>query len=117
MNEPSPDNSQTADPSRTTRYPPGDYKTCFYCMRPRPGGTAMLGGPAGQGGTPIPVCAAGVGCRDGRIYHGPPHGTSHWPADPCEVCPPERDNRIRDNRGRPALGGRGINQHHTGWTR
>lgn len=76
-------------------------RTCFFCRRVDPGGTDILGG---YGGTPIPACAAGTGCRDGRIYHGP-QGPPHWPGENCEVCArtgdPAPARRMRGNLGRP----------------
>jgi hypothetical protein len=80
----------------TDRLPNGP-PACWLCNRPHAGALTVLGGRVGRT-TKIPVCAAGEGCQDGRIYHGtlaPPH----FPDRPCERCGPTA--RTRNQRHRP----------------
>lgn len=73
-------------------------RSCYICRRPNAGSSMVLGANSAQGGTRVPRCAQGVGCRDGRIHHGPPQGGSHWPGEDCEVCARESaGRRIADN--------------------
>jgi hypothetical protein len=72
-------------------------RRCFFCRRPGATGDTILGG---NRGTKVPCCPAGQGCKDGRIYHGPPAFGVHWPDEPCDICP--RDAAARPRRGRPA---------------
>ncbi len=73
---------------------------CWLCQRQNPGSTSTLG----KDGCRVPVCAVGVGCRDGRIFHGP-QGAAHYPGQDCPICcrdsrpvvvPPRRNRRLRD---------------------
>jgi hypothetical protein len=72
---------------------PDSRPRCFFCGRPGATATAILGGPlpgrsgAGDsGGTRIACCPTGEGCKDGRIYHGPPTFAVHWPDAFCGIC-------------------------------
>ncbi len=71
---------------------------CFFCGRAGATGSTTLGGP---GGTKISRCGEGVGCRDGRIYHGPPAFRAHWPDEDCTECArsggPATGRRLRGN--------------------
>lgn len=59
---------------------------CFFCNRPGATADARLGDATIGGGTKVACCPEGQGCKDGRIYHGPPRFGSHWPDDPCDYC-------------------------------
>ncbi len=73
---------------------------CWFCMAENPRGSDTLGGRNGQGGTRIPVCATGEGCRDGKVRHGP-QGAPHWPEEDCPICGPgDRQRAERRNSGR-----------------
>jgi hypothetical protein len=74
-----PHNDTPAEPARRT---PPATSYCWLCTAPNPRGSATLGGGPG-GGTKIAVCAAGEGCNDGKIWHGPT-ARSHYPGEECE---------------------------------
>jgi hypothetical protein len=93
---------------------------CWYCVRPGAEGTVALGaGPGGAVGTRVPICSDGVGCRDGKIYHGP-LAAPHHRDDSCDYCGPvgsasrsaiiaEFDERA-SRRARRGAGNRGDNR-------
>lgn len=74
---------------RKTRTVAAKVVRCFFCRREGaiPDG-ALLGNQGVPGeGAKIARCPEGEGCRDGQVRHGPPTGVSHWPGEPCEICP------------------------------
>lgn len=82
MSEPSPKSNRPGDPLRALETK--TTTTCWFCKRPNPHGTDLLGGTMG-GGSKIDVCAPGEGCKDGRIFHGP-QGFPHYPDQDCPIC-------------------------------
>jgi len=62
---------------------PGPH--CYICGRGRATATTVLAGHLPNGGTKVPCCVEGRGCRDGRVYHGP-QGAPHWPGEACPIC-------------------------------
>lgn len=87
------------------------HPACWFCRRPGVTGTALLG----TNGTKIPCCADGTGCQDGRIHHGPPDFTVHWPDEPCGACARASQfaaRRIAGNRPRRPAGGSNSSPHH-----
>jgi len=72
---------------------------CWFCRAPNPRGTDTLGGATANGGTKIPVCAPGEGCKDGRIFHGP-MGDPHYPDQDCRICGPgDKQRAMQRNAG------------------
>lgn len=69
---------------------------CFVCGRPNAGSTRPFGSSTG---VRVPYCDEGVGCRDGRIYHGP-QGYPHWPGEACPVCARQPADRMAGNAAR-----------------
>jgi hypothetical protein len=87
---------------------------CYICGRPNASSSTILGGNTAGGGTKVPRCAEGVGCRDGRVYHGP-LGMPHWSNEPCEICARSSDPAVRRLAGNaPKNPGTGTNRspHH-----
>lgn len=75
--------------------------SCWFCRRPWVSGRITIGSNGPNGGTSVPACAAGTGCRDGRISHGPPHDMPpHWPNEPCAICTADRQRKATANRSR-----------------
>lgn len=87
---------RTGDPVGTTSTEIAHYVAhrCFICGRADAESTMVLGGNTVGGGTRVPRCGNGVGCRDGRIYHGP-QGRPHWPNEGCEICERSGEPAIR----------------------
>ena len=72
---------------------------CWVCGAPEPRSWGVLGASTPNGGTKIPMCAEGEGCKDGRIFHGP-QGAPHFPDQDCPICgPAERQRAMRRNAG------------------
>jgi hypothetical protein len=100
-------NNQTDDPFRTPiEVPATEARRCWCCRRPCGPDTRILGGGTGaghDGGTKVPYCSDGQGCRDGRVYHGPPW-PSHGPEETCGGCalagPTPAARRARSNSSR-----------------
>lgn len=88
MSESSQGRNRTGDLAWAMQSPVS--RTCWFCKHPNPHGTEMLGGRVDGGGTKIDVCAPGEGCKDGRIFHGPPQGGAHYPDEDCPVCGPAK---------------------------
>lgn len=96
MSQPNEEYHQTEDQQHRQA-----ASSCWFCRRPWVTGRMTLGARAGDGGTQIPVCAAGTGCRDGRIFHGPPHDVDpHWPDEPCDICIVEHRRKAAGNQTR-----------------
>lgn len=98
MAETESERGHSGDLPRYLQPPP---RTCWFCRAPEPRGWDTLGGGVnGQGGTKIPVCATGEGCRDGKVRHGP-QGDPHWPDEDCPICGPgSRQRAVQRNTGR-----------------
>jgi hypothetical protein len=97
---------------------------CFFCGRAGATGSTILGGPLpgnmrGQAsGSRVPCCGVGEGCKDGRIFHGPPSFATHWPDEPCGICSragtqdPAKKSRISRNSTRRVRPGGNDSSHH-----
>jgi hypothetical protein len=84
---------------------------CFFCQRPG----AIYDRTTRLGSARIPRCPTGQGCADGRIFHGPPVFTAHWPGEDCTICAGRRTTgrRIAGNTG-PR---RGRSSNQSSWHR
>lgn len=92
---------QRKTPSDDGHTPQPTGPGCWRCGTPGARGSTTLAAHLG-GGTRIAICAAGEGCRDGRIFHGPSGPLPHFPDKDCPACPTRR-GRPRRNDG-PAAG-------------
>jgi hypothetical protein len=69
---------------------------CWFCQRPNPKGSRLIGSRL-LGETRVAACAAGEGCNDGRIWHGPA-AAPHYRDEPCKLCPGGATSAARPNR-------------------